>query len=436
MYYKDMIDHALDRRNTILSKLSDNSMMIIPAADLMTKSRDTHFDFRQDSYFFYLSAINEPNLWLVLMKNNNKTESILFTHEFDPLYLIWDGERITLKDLDLLKIDKGELISEMDTKIPELIKKVEKIYFPAINIKRDKIFKWLDIAYASSRNQAYPIHFEDAYALIDTLRLTKTPQEINWMTKATDISSEGHIHTMRIAKRDMNEYELLNEIYYKYKSLGGDGEAFSGIVASGANACVLHYRDNKDILKKGDLILLDSGSSYKLYCGDITRTFPIGSSFTKEQQALYELVLHVQKSIVSIVKPGLSFETLNKETVKLISQGAIDLGILKGSLEDVIENKLYNAIFMHGIGHWLGIDVHDVGLYKDTSGNPTKFTSGMVITVEPGIYIANHHTHIDPKWHNIGIRIEDNILITKDGYHNLTQKVPKEIDDILKLRNN
>ncbi|MBD62840.1 MAG: Xaa-Pro aminopeptidase [Gammaproteobacteria bacterium] len=423
------------RKTKLASLLPENSAMVIAGASMQFRNADSAYAFRQDSNFWYLTGFNEPDSILVLLVNKNRQfESIAFVPEKDELKEIWDGHRSgpkgAIQDYDF---DLAFNNSEIDKKLPDFLSGRNKVFYPfGKNKSLDKnIIKWIKSAKSKDRHSS-AIDIADASSKIGNQRLIKDDEEIKIMREACQISAEAHLEAMKFVKPGMSEQQIEAFYQYEFSKRGGRFSAYSPIVAGGENACVLHYVDNSEILKDGELLLVDAGCEFKLYASDITRTFPINGKFNSPQLGVYEVVLEAQQKSIEAISINNNVMDAQIISEKIITQGLVDLGILNGSVEDLHETGAFKAFYMHKIGHWLGIDVHDSGDYMEDD-DFMKFKPGMVTTVEPGIYISSA-SDVDDKWKGIGIRIEDDILVTKNGNENLTKFVPtcpKEIESLM-----
>ena len=425
-----------NRRQALIEQVTDNSITIIHSAKEVVRNHDSHYPFRQDSDFYYLTGFCETDACLVLRKVEGKGEYILFCREKNYQQELWEGLRAGQEGArNDFGADSSFPISELPSKILELLIGIEHICF---RLGRDAALdqdvpKWLASMQANIRKGiSAPTHIHDVSEILSEMRLIKSEAEIAKIKKICGLSANAHLKAMLAAPTLKYEYQLQSIIEHHLMMEGCHHMAYNSIVASGGNACILHYTDNDKPLSENDLILIDAGGELENYAADITRTFPKSGKFSKEQKAIYQIVLAAQEAGIEMIKPGLAWNEIQQVMVEIISRGLIELGILKESLDVVIENKLYQKFYMHNSGHWLGLDVHDCGQYKE-EGNWQRLKAGMVLTVEPGIYIADHHQDVEACWHNIGIRIEDDILVTEQGYENLTAAVPKGIDEIEKL---
>lgn len=426
-------DQFYARRKALMEKMPAGSIAIIPASKMQQRNNDVEYPFRQDSNFFYLTGFNEPEAVLVLNPGSGNPQSVMFCRERDRLMEIWNGYRAGPEGVVAdYGIDEAHSINEIDDILPALLNGADRIYYA---IGKDEaldqqVRHWLSLVRSKVRQGAVaPSELVLLDHLLHEMRLIKSPEEQGLMRKAGQLSAEGHIKAMKLCKPGVMEYQLEAEILHHFAMNGARQPAYSTIVGGGANACVLHYIENSEALNDGDLVLIDAGCELEHYAGDITRTFPVNGCFSPEQRAVYELVLKAQKACIEMSKPGVLWDSVHEKSIEVLTQGLIELGLLKGTLNDEIAAGNYRNFYMHRIGHWLGMDVHDVGDYK-VNGEWRPLEPGMVMTVEPGIYIAPDNTDVEERWRGIGIRIEDDVLITDEGCEILTAAVPKEIEDI------
>ena len=428
MFDKDEFQH---RRQTLLARMQPNSLCLIPGANLQVRSRDTHYPFRQDSYLQYLSGFPEPDAYLVLSNAEAFPNglSILFCLAKDPKREIWQGRRCgpgNAKKQYGIDLAFGE--DELEDRLAEVMDGHQHLYFAQgeYAYADELVFSCL-----GSQSMQPPCSINDVRPLLDDMRLFKSPGELALMEEAGRISVGAHIRAMCMAKPGCFEYQLAAEIHHEFAMHGATHPAYGTIVAGGENACILHYTQNSQVLCDGDLVLIDAGGEWQGYAADITRTFPVSGRFSVAQKQLYQLVLDAQSAAIECLKPGNTLKQATDCAIKIITQGLINLGLLQGELASNIREHRYRAFFMHGLSHWLGLDVHDVGDYK-VSDQDRPLEIGMVLTVEPGIYIAMN-AKVDSRWRGIGIRIEDNVVITAGGYKNLTAGAPKQIWEIEEL---
>jgi len=411
------------RRERLLSKLSKHSVGVLFSSGNKTRSNDTEYPFRQDSNFYYLSGFLEDNSCLVFIKKNKKVKTILFVHKKDKMQELWNGKRLGAEEAKKrFLVDEVYEYGEFNTKIKEYVKDKKALYYDfKLDYSKVKILKRY-----SKEVQSY----ENISSLIQKMRLIKSDAEIELIKKAISITKDAHHKAMSGASSLKYEYQLQAEIEYEFKRQGAYSDAYISIVACGNSANTLHYIDNNRVLKSGELILIDAGCEYKYYASDITRTIPVDGKFTPAQQELYGMVLKTQLEIIKMIRPKVKRSELQNRAVELLSQGMIDFGILNEPLKKVIKKELYKKYYPHGIGHWMGIDVHDEAPYKYENGREIPLKSGMVLTIEPGIYIDENDKDVPKKYRGIGIRIEDDILVTKKGCKNLSSGIAKSIEEV------
>jgi len=421
----------LGRREQLGLELPKNSAVVIAGASTQYRNADSSHAFRQDSNFWYLTGFNEAESTLVLLVDGSKNiQSIAFVPEKDELKEIWDGYRAgpdgAVNDHGF---DLAFKNTDINQKLPELIAGCDQVLYPVGKNRclDTDVIEWIKAAKSKDRHSS-AIDIADASSKVGNQRLIKDEDEITIMKKACQISAEAHVEAMKFVKPGMTEQEMEAFYLYEFSKRGGRFSAYTPIVAGGENACVLHYVENSQPLKDGELLLVDAGCEYELYASDITRTFPINGKFTDPQLAIYEVVMEAQLKSIEAITTDHNVMDAQIISEKIITQGLIDLGILKGGLDDLHAQGAYKKFYMHKIGHWLGIDVHDAGDYME-NGEFMKFKPGMVTTVEPGIYIPSS-ADVEDKWKGIGIRIEDDILVTNDGNENLTSFVPSDPKEI------
>jgi Xaa-Pro aminopeptidase len=424
----------LNRQKHLLEKMQPNSICLVQASNLITRSRDTEYPFRQDSYFNYLCGFPEPEAWLVLSNHQeySKHLSVLFCLEKDPAMEVWHGRRFGPKQAkQQYAVNMAFAVDELDERLLDLINGHQHLYFAqGHSHDADDLVSSLlqELREAPKQSKTAPSSLIDVRVILNEMRLIKSAAEIDMMRQAAAVATQAHIRAMQFVEAGKNEYHLEAEIHHEFAMQGAKYPAYGTIVGAGDNACILHYTENNKGLKDGDLVLIDAGCEWQGYASDITRTFPVSGQFTTQQKQLYKLVLDAQLAAFEMIKPDNTIKQAGDVAIAVITQGLLDLRILKGTLADNIEKQTYREFYMHGLSHWLGLDVHDVGDYK-IDGQDRPLIPGMVLTVEPGIYIAPD-ADVDNKWRGIGIRIEDNLLITKTGHENLTLAAPKTISDI------
>ena len=421
------------RRKELMAMIGKDAIAIVPAAPERTRSRDTLYPYRQDSDFHYLCGFPEPEAVLVLIPSRAQGQFIVFCRERDRERETWDGYRAGPEGAcEQYGADDAFPITDMDDILPGLLEGKGKVY-SAIGKDKDfdqRLMEWVNSIRAKARTGAVPPgEFVDLDHLLHENRLFKKPAELKLMRKAAKISAEAHCRAMRASKPGLNEYQLQAEIEHTFAMEGASFPAYTSIVGGGDNACILHYVENNQPLNDGDLVLIDAGCEYQHYAADITRTFPVNGRFSPEQKAIYELVLKAQLAGIEAARAGNHWDAPHQATVQVITAGLVKLGLLKGSVKKLIADGAYSEFYMHRAGHWLGIDVHDVGDYK-VDGEWRLLEPGMVMTIEPGIYIAPDHKKVAKKWRGIGVRIEDDVAITRKGTEVLTAAVPKTVAEI------
>lgn len=426
------VEVFIQRRQKLMASLPSKALLLVPSATLVTRSRDTEHPFRQDSDFWYLTGFNEPDALLVLMKGYSEGEQFLFNQPKDKLMETWTGIRLGQEGaVSQLGFDQAFMLTEIDQQLPKLLAEASEVWMPIEDeaLYSRYLFWRQQVRARFKRVASLPARITDLSQQLGEMRLIKAPEEIELMKEAARISAEAHCRAMQVCRPNMHEYQLQAELEHEFRMQGASGPSYGSIVGSGDNACVLHYVENKDVMQAGDLVLIDAGAEYQGYAGDITRTFPVSGIFSLQQKQLYSLVLKANLLAISLTCPGATLDELHQAVVHCLVTGLVELGLLKGEVAALIEAESYKAFFMHGTSHWLGLDVHDVGLYRqDGKARPLK--EGMVFTIEPGLYIAPDQQGIDPLWQGLGIRIEDDILVTATGCEVLTSGVPKTIEGI------
>ena len=420
------------RRKQLMASAGPDSILVLPAAPERVRSRDTHHPFRQDSDLLYLAGFPEPEAVLVLVPGRAHGEAILFCRERDPDREGWDGPRIGPDGaVDRFGMDDAYPIADLDEILPGLIEGRSRVYY---HFGRDadfdlKLIGWVNRVRAMMRSGAQPPHeFLELGHLLDEQRLFKSRDELKLMQRAADISVQAHHVGMLACRPGMREYVLQAEIERVFRVHDAQ-PAYASIVGAGGNACVLHYIANGDVIADGDLVLVDAGAEYRGYAADITRTFPANGRFSKEQRALHDLVGAAQAAALAHAFPGDPYAAGHDAAVRTLTEGLLRLGLLKGSLDRAIADGLYKRFYRHKTGHWLGLDVHDVGDYR-IEGESRLLEPGMVFTIEPGLYISPGDTRVPARWRGIGIRTEDDVVVTTDGPRVLTDKLARSADEI------
>jgi len=422
------------RRASLIAQMqaSGGGVALIPTAPEVPRNRDSLYPYRHDSYFYYLSGFPEPDAVIALVAGPDGDRHLLFCREKNEEREIWDGFRYGPEAAkDVFGFDEALPIGELSSRLPDLASDRPALFTP-LGLFSDWDRRVTDLL-NEVRNRARtgvaaPDEVVDVRGALDAMRLVKDAEELRLMRRAAAISSAAHARAMARARPGQYEYQVEAELAHEFLQHGAQAVAYASIVASGPNACVLHYRDNNRQMQDGDLLLIDAGCEYQGYASDITRTFPVNGRFSAEQRAVYEVVLAAQLACLDAVRPGAPFHDYHKVAERVLAQGFIDLGLCKGSLEEVLESGAYKQFYMHRAGHWLGMDVHDAGLYQ-LKGSSQTLVPGMVLTVEPGAYIRPADNVPERFW-NIGVRIEDDVLVTADGIENLTAAAPKSVTDV------
>ena len=419
-----------------MSMMGDNSIAVIASASEKVRSKDTLYPYKQSTNLSYLCGFSEPSAVMVLIPKRAQGEFLLFCRDKNPLRETWDGHRLgPLAAINTLGVQDAFPIDDIEDILPGLLEDKSRVYYSAGKDTSfdSRLMHWVDEVRNNRSVEGHSTcEFVDLDHLLGELRLIKSAAEIKLMRKAADISAQAHCRAMKHCSAGQKEYQLQAEIEHEFMMSGATGPAYTSIVGSGPNACVLHYIENCATLKSGDLVLIDAGCEYQNYAADITRTFPVNGKYSPAQSAIYDIVLAAQDAAIKTIAPGVSFDQANKAAIEVITDGLVDLGILNGEVDSLMAEGAYRDFYMHSVSHWLGMDVHDVGDYKVDS-HWRVYEPGMLLTIEPGIYISSENTQVDKKWRGIGVRIEDDILVTKRGYEVLTDGVPKQRDQIEKL---
>lgn len=427
------------RRNDFIAQMPVNSIALISAGQEVTRSNDTEYPFCQNKHFYYLTGFNEPDAILALIKGDEATtsaQSVLFSREKDHQQEIWHGRRVgQLQAVDVYQFNKCFSLAEIDEQLLPLMAGKNAVLICQHEQKafQQQVLSWLaELKKAVRTGVKAPTTLIDCSTLLDEMRLHKSNAELDIMRQVNVISGGAHQRAMQQTKAGKFEYQIEAELLHEFATNGARYPAYSSIVAGGDNANILHYTDNDDVLNDGDLLLIDAGGELAGYAADITRTFPVNGKFTAAQQVIYQLVLDSQNLAIAAIKPEQNLAELNRIVCDFLTRGLYDLGILKGNLNILLVQRACKKYFIHGLGHWLGLDVHDVGDYHASHQREQlrPFVAGMVMTIEPGIYIPKNDQTVDEKWRGIGVRIEDNVLVTATGYENLTVNAPKTIAEI------
>ncbi|MBV1952029.1 MAG: Xaa-Pro aminopeptidase [Cycloclasticus sp.] len=421
------------RRKHFLNMIGEGNIAAIASSSIVQRNSDVEYPFRQNSDFFYLSGFDEPEAVIVFVPGREQGEYVLFCREFDEKVALWVGANIGLEEaVSAYGADDAFPIDDIDDILPGLLENKNRLYFPmGANPSFDQqLMDWSQEVRGRARTGiTAPAEFISSDHLLHEMRLLKSAHEIKLMKKAAKLSIDAHIKAMSCTKPGMFEYQVDAAMKHHFMVNGAQLEAYPAIVGGGKNGCVLHYTNNNAVLNDGELLLIDAACEWEKYASDITRTFPINGVFSDAQRALYQVVLDAQYAAIEKVQPGDHWNAPHEAAVQVLTKGLVKLGLLKGRVATLIKKEAYKPYYMHRTGHWLGMDVHDVGDYK-VEDEWRELEAGMVLTIEPGLYISPNATEVDEKWRGIGIRIEDDVLVTKTGHEVLTDRVPKEIADI------
>jgi Xaa-Pro aminopeptidase len=421
------------RRKQLMQRIGKGNIALLGSSSTKVRNRDVHYPFRQDSDFYYLTGFSEPDALAVFIPGREQGEYILFCREFDEAKALWEGAHAGLEGATgHYQADDAFPIEDLDEILPGMLENKHKVFYP---MGRDsdldhRVLDWINHIRGQSRSGVIaPGELVSLEHILHEMRLFKSTEEIKLMRRAAEVSAQGHIKAMQACKAGLYEYQIEAELIHHFMQEGLRSVAYPSIVAGGKNACVLHYTENTDKLRNGDLLLIDAGAECDHYAADITRTFPVSGRFSAPQKQLYQLVLDAQSAAIEQIKPGAPWHLAHDASVEVLTKGMVELGLLEGKVKTLIKKEKFKQFYMHRIGHWLGMDVHDVGDYK-VDQKWRLLEPGMVLTVEPGLYISADCKTVDEKWRGIGIRIEDDLLVTEHGYEILTQGVPKTIVEI------
>ncbi|HEY8078370.1 MAG TPA: aminopeptidase P N-terminal domain-containing protein [Labilithrix sp.] len=422
------------RRKALLDAIAakgEDAVCVFPAAPVFTRNNDVEHDYRQDSDLFYLTGWSEPGTVLVMDTADRK--STMFVRPRDPDREIWDGPRYGVDGAkEHFEADEAFTIDKLEGELPRLFTNKKRLYYRLGQNRSmdDKVLEAIDRTRARAKlGITWPVEIVDPGTLLHEMRLFKNATDLDAMRKAADITAQAHLRAMSATKPGMHEFEVEAMILETFRAHGSERPAYGSIVGSGANATILHYRQNNRKMEKGELLLIDAGCEYDYYASDVTRTFPVDGHFSKEQQAIYELVLEAQEAGIDKTRKGSSLEQIHAACVDVITRGLVRLGLLQGDVEQLVKDEAYKPFFMHKTSHWLGMDVHDVGNYY-VGGKARALEPGMVLTVEPGVYIGRDYDKVPAEWRGIGVRIEDDILVTEGDPENLTQAIPKTVREV------
>lgn len=421
------------RRRRLMEQLEPGSIAIVPAAAIAVRSRDTEYPFRQDSDFHYLTGFPEADAVAVLLPGRAHGEYVLFCHEKEPLHELWNGERIgAAAACDRFGADDAFPLADIDDILPGLLEGRDRVYY-SMGRSRDfdaRVMAWVHTIRSKVASGAYPPgELTDLDHLVHEQRLIKSAAELRQLRRAAAISVAAHRRAMRQCRPGLYEYQLEAELLHEFARHGARAAAYPSIVAGGARACTMHYTSNAARLRRGDLVLIDAGCEFRGYAADITRSFPVDGRFSRRQRALYDVVLAAQEAALAEIRAGADWNAPHRASVEVITRGLVDLGLLRGNPERLIRRGAYRDFYMHRVGHWLGLDVHDVGDYRP-GGAWRELEAGMVLTVEPGLYVSPDNRRVPAPWRGIGIRIEDDVLVTAGGYELLTPGLPRTAPEI------
>jgi Xaa-Pro aminopeptidase len=421
------------RRRQLMRMMGPDSVAILPSAPPQIRNRDVHYPYRPDSDFYYLTGFPEPEAVAVLIPGRKQAEYVLFCRERDPDKETWDGLRAGQDGaIEQYGADDSFPIGDLDEILPRMLEERARVFY-AMGCNADldrRLMDWVNRLRSQSRSGVHPpLEFIALDHYLHDMRVYKSRSELKVMREAARISAKAHRRIIQFCRPGLREYQLEAEFAHECSRLGARFQAYPSIVGSGANGCILHYIENQGTLTDGDLVLADAGCELECYASDITRTFPVTGRFSEYQRALYELVLDAQTAAIEQVRPGNHWNHPHEAAVRVITKGLVRLGLLKGRVPTLIKKEAYKPYYMHRTGHWLGMDVHDVGDYK-VDGEWRLLEPGMVLTVEPGIYIPAGSKGVSRRWWNIGIRIEDDVVVTKDGCEVLSADMPKSVEEI------
>jgi Xaa-Pro aminopeptidase len=421
------------RRKQLMQRIGKGNIALLGSSSTKVRNRDVHYPYRQDSDFYYLTGFSEPDALAVFIPGREQGEYILFCREFDETKALWEGAHAGLEGATgHYQADDAFPIDDLDDILPGMLENKHKVFYP---MGRDSdldhhLLDWINHIKSQSRSGLVaPGELVSLEHILHEMRLFKSTEEIKLMRRAAEVSAQGHVKAMQVCRAGLYEYQIEAELVHHFMQEGLRAVAYPSIVAGGKNACVLHYTENADKLKNGDLLLIDAGAECDHYAADITRTFPVSGRFSEPQKQLYQLVLDAQTAAIEQIKPGAPWNLAHDAAVETLTKGLVTLGLLEGKVKTLIKKEKFKQFYMHRTGHWLGMDVHDVGDYK-VDQKWRLLEPGMVLTVEPGLYIPADCPTVDEKWRGIGIRIEDDVLVTEQGYEVLTRGVPKNIPEI------
>jgi len=426
------------RRRRFITAIGSGAAALLAAAPEVVRSNDVEYRYRQNSDFQYLTGFPEPGAFALMLPEHPKDEYVLFVRRNDPERETWTGRRAGVEGaIENFGAQMAYPAEELEERLTEYLGDRECLYFAldrATQSIRGRVLGWVEQAQLNRpRTGTGPTRLVDPREVLHEMRLVKDPEELACMRRAASITTEAHRALMSTARAGQHEYEMEALLEYTFRRAGATGPAYPSIVASGANATILHYTENSDVMQRDQLLLVDAGAEVEGYCADVSRTMPVGARFEGRGRALYEIVLAAQRAAIETITPGVSVEDVHLRAVGVLIDGLLDLGLLSGSRDEIQEKELYKPLYMHRTSHWLGMDVHDVGKYK-VDGQSRRLDTGMVLTVEPGLYLGNRVENLPAEWLGLGVRIEDDVAVTADGHEVLTAQAPKQIDEVEALR--
>lgn len=421
----------MNRRINALSNLMKDALLVVQSAPAKVRSNDTNYPYRASSNLFYLTGLKEENAILLVDKKGTATEAILFVEPYDEKKALWLGANLGIEGAKAqCDVDAVYDVALFEEHLQKRLQTHKRLYIEFSNMKALECWRWLAKDSDNREVKVAVRYLEDAAQLIESLRLCKDADEIKQVKKALSITTAAHEAVMKALKPGMYEYEIQALYEYTFTRMGASWDAYTTIVAGGNSANTLHYINNDKILQDGEMVLIDAGCEYDYYASDITRTFPVNGTFSPPQKTLYEAVLSVQKAVIAMIKPGIKVSALREASEEMLCQALVTLGILHGDVKTLLEQKAHKRYYPHGIGHWMGLDVHDQAPYYDEEGQELLMQEGMIITIEPGLYLRADDEQVPEQYRGIGIRIEDDILVTATGYENLSKAIVKEVDEI------
>jgi Xaa-Pro aminopeptidase len=428
------------RRARLFELMAPDSIAVVRTAERVERTNDTYFRFRPRSHFYYLTGFEEPEAYAVLLRGETRSEYILFSMKREPDREIWLGAKAGQDSaVSDYGADRAFPVGQLDELMPTLLAGRRRIYYLFGNDDKlhEQIGRWIRSVQTQVRKGVVaPTEILHLESVLQDLRLYKSPAEVALMQRAIDITADGIMRAMRTARPGRYEYELEAEMLHEFTRRGAQA-SFGGVVTAGINGCLSHYREtNRERMKDGDLVIIDAGAEFQYYTADLSVTFPVNGKFTPEQRRIYELVLAIERKLVSLVRPGVTIGDVQAVVPRMVLEGLLQAGVIEGRLEDLLDAGIHRTFFMHHMGHWLGMDIHDEATYAMPDGTWRVLRPGMVMTVEPGIYIREGMPNVEPRWWNIGARVEDNLLVTESGCEVLSAAIPRAVAEIENLMRN